>query len=822
MTTYNIAVGRSRTDTSWTNCAKTWADIKVYLAHPKRTYETMAEYRASAPIIRNKIKDVGGFVGGTLSDGHRKADTIVSRSLLTLDIDNGKETTLGEIEDFMAGTAWCLYSTHSHTQAKPRYRLVVPLSREVTPDEYVPVARRLAAELGIEIFDPSTYEPCRLMYWPSVSQDGVFVYRDGDGDPYDADKALGTYRNWRDASEWPKASSEATLRAPNGAKLQDPTDKQGIIGAFCREYDIHKAIATFLSDVYVPTARTDRYTYTKGSTAQGLVVYDDGKFAYSNHGTDPAYGKGCNAFDLVRIHKFGALDTEASLDAPDAKLPSVKAMTEFAEADRAVRARKAQETYDQLQSDYANVSQIDSVARSKEQVRSKAKPEQSATWMTRLKTVKGRQEFTPTPENFGLICSNDPALAKTVRRDLFAHRDRVVADLPWRKASEDTYWRNSDDAGLIDYVSAHYGIVNKTALLDAQELAVSKRGYHPVKDWLSTLTWDGTPRLDTLLIDYLGAADNALTRAMTRKHLTAAVARILRPGTKYDYILALVGREALGKSTLIKVLAGEWFSDSLTTIEGKDGMEALMGKWLIEIGELTSYKKSTAEAYKAFLSKQEDTYRPAYARKTEVYPRQCVFFATTNERDFLKGYTGNRRFWVVECGMDISVQDVWDDLAKNRDQIWAEAKYRYEQGETLYLDPDMEVLARQRQEEHNEVYSDERKGVIRDFVYRKLPDDWYARTPERRRDYFRQRPDSIGPYAEGDKLTMQREYISAIEVLHECFGIPMDDKSRYKTRELNEMMRELSDCLEPMPWPKTIPGYGRQRCFKILDKEDIK
>ena len=331
-----------------------------------------------------------------------------------------------------------------------------------------------------------------------------------------------------------------------------------------------------------------------------------------------------------------------------------------------------------------------------------------------------------------------------------------------------------------------------------------------MREWLESLEWDGIERLDTMLCDYLGAEDNPLTRAMTRKHFTAAVARVMRPGCKYDYILTLIGPQGIGKSTLVKTMGGDWFDDSMTSIEGKEGMEQIRGKWLIEFGELTNYKKSTSEAYKAFISKQEDSYRPAYGRKVEVYPRQCVFFATTNEPAFLKGDTGNRRFWTVECDRADILKDVWDELPEEREQLWAEALHYYRQGEKLYLPHELEKAAQQRQDDHNEVAADERIGVIEAFIRREIPQNWEDMTAKQRRDYF-----TFGTAGEITALmeTMPRKTITAVEVLAECFGQTIDERTRYRTKEINQILRGFH-WLRPIGL-KYDRVYGRQRTFEI-------
>lgn len=789
---YQISVGRSRTETAWMNKTVTWATLAARLKNCKRTAESVSDYKAMSRPQKGKAKDTGGFVGGPIDGGRRKGDSIICRSLVTLDIDYGQTDTPDIVADVLYDTAWCLYSTHSHTPETPRFRLVIPLSRDVTPDEYIPIARRIAEQIDIDIFDSSTYEPSRLMYWPSCPRDGEYVYRCSGADtPLDADEILASYNDWRNVAEWPMDKRTMRLVHGTGAKQEDPLTKPGSIGAFCRVYGITEAIEFFLPDVYEKTAHDDRYTFIGGTTAAGLVIYED-KYAYSHHGTDPCCEKLCNAFDLVRIHKFGELDQDSDINTPVAKLPSFVAMERFVREDPKVSGQMAKEKLHELNEEFKDI------------------PDDETDWIEQMQMDERRKNFLASPFNFGLIIRNDPRLKGAARRDLFRARDIVVQDLPWRSKDIDPYWTNSDDNGLIDFMSEHYSLTGKTAILDAFDLAVSQDCYHPVRDYLKTLKWDGTPRLDTLLSDYLGAVDCELVRAMTRKHFVAAVARVMRPGVKYDYILTLIGPEGLGKTSLIRTLARDWFDNSISSIDGKDAMEQIRGKWLVEMGELTNYKNSTSEAYKNFISKQEDNYRPAYARKTETFPRQCVFFATTNEPNFLKGSTGNRRFWTVECGEDITTKDVWDDLPGEVDQIWAEAVVRFQEGEALYLSHELETKSRELQTAHNELAADDRAGMIEAFIRKELPTTWESMTMKQRQDWFR-----LSSETESSEPRMKRETICAVEVLVELFGQQLDEKTRYRTKDINQMLRELPE-LEYVGRARD-KVYGLQRRFKILE-----
>jgi len=798
MIKYNIAVGRSRLDLKWVNKSVSWEELTSRLARCTKTEETVAEYSSLSKERRGSIKDIGGFVGGSLvADGPRKSTTIASRTLLTLDIDYARADTLGVLQDMMAGTAWCLYSTHSHTPAAPRYRLIVPLDRAVTPDEYIPIARRVADNIGIDVFDDSTYQPERLMYWPSRPLDGEYVFEQGEGDELSADDTLSTYVDWSNVAEWPISSRVQRLTRPGGKKLADPGTKPGIIGAFCRVYGIEEAIETYLPDVYEKTDIPGRWTYLKGSTTGGAVVYED-RWLYSHHGTDPCCEKEVNAFDLVRIHKFSELDSECLPDTPVNRLKSFEAMTELANTDRRVSRESSVEAF----KDMTGMTDEEYEGRSDE-----------LGWVGSLRMDERRKYYLPCSYNYDLLLRNDPLLKDTVKYNIFLDKNEIQRDLPWAELAEDhLYWTDADDNGLISYVSEKYPRMQmaKTTLLDSHDLAMWQAQYHPIREYLKSLSWDGIERVESLLIDYLGAVDDpdGLTRAMTRKHMVAAVARVFKPGVKYDYVLTLTGPEGIGKSTLLKKLGRKWFNDSFSSadIGDKQAMEQIRGTWINELAELSAYKRNVVDSFKAFISKTEDEYRPAYGRKKVTIKRQCVFWATTNETTFLKGDTGNRRFWVVRADEDLHNLTPFDLTDEDIDQIWAEAVELYRKGEPLWLGAEMEALARKRQQEYNEDVMDTRPGVIDAFIRRLLPETWKDKTKEQRADWFK-------TYADGSG-TARRKYICAVEIANECFHREL---SRYEAKEINRILDGIEGLVYVGSTRVSDCCYGGQKRYKITD-----
>lgn len=774
-----IAVGNSRMDKNWKNRDISWEDLCQRVSSTIRTTETVEEYRKLKKGAQDNIKDVGGFVGGQLREGRRKNGMVLCRSMLTLDMDYGEPGIWDEI-DLLHDFKCCVYSTHKHTPEHPRLRMIIPLARDITEEEYPAVARMVAKEIGIDLFDDTTYEACRLMYWPSTSANGEFFYKTKDGPLLDPDVYLAKYADWHDASTWPVSSRQSEAVRRSITQQADPLEKPGIVGAFCRAYTIEEAIEAFLTDVYEPSAMNGRYDYIPADSSAGVVVYD-GKFAYSHHATDPVCGKLLNAFDLVRLHKFRELDENVGLDTPPGKLPSFKAMGDFALADDKVKAVFVEERIAQASAEFSDED-----------------------WQNGLELDKSGH-VKNTLHNLTLILENDPNLKGVVFNQLLDGME-IKGEVPWKHPSK--FWRDADDAQLISYVDTHYGTFSARNYDIAVTKVADDRAYHPIREFIESLPeWDKIPRVDTLLVDYLGAADTAYVRAVTRKTLCAAISRVLRPGCKFDSMLVLNGPQGVGKSTLIAKLAGEWFSDSLNLGDTKDktAAEKLQGYWILEIGELAGLKKAEVETLRSFLSRQNDIYRAAFGKRTTPHLRQCVFFGTTNaESGYLRDTTGNRRFWPVRTPGNGKKQS-WNLTHEEILQIWAEALVYVRQGEKLYLSAEMDALAKDEQREAME--SDEREGLVREYLDTLLPERWAEMDLFERRDFLS--GSDFGGLQE--KGTVRRTSVSNMEIWCECFG-----KERANLRRTDS--NELTGILARLGWKREeskvrIPLYGPQYVF---------
>lgn len=800
--TIHISTADKRFSKEWAKKEVKWADLVARCRKPVRTHESVAQYFAMPKAQQSDIKDVGGFVGGTLKGKRRTKENIASRDLLTLDLDSAQAGFWQVFTEMYFNTEAFIYSTHSHTSASPRLRLVIPFSKTISPDAYEPIARSVAHDLGIEQFDDTTYDPARLMYWPSAPSDGEYVFEYQAGKPLDPDRVLSSYDDWHDFGEWPISSRESKRTISEIRKMEDPLLKDGVVGDFCRTFSIADAIERFLPEIYEKGTAKNRFTYKPGTTANGLVIYE-GKYAHAFQSTDPLCGPhSYNAFDLVRLHLFGKYDENCSEDRLVQDRPSYKRMLSFVYEDEVFRAAMLSKQLDEAEDDFA-----DSTA--------DGPKEDPNAWRKELEMRKGA--IAPTQRNFILLLDNLPEFKGCIYFDEFEHRVKVHGKLPWDVHTAMERPMSSEDYSLINtYFVNRYGFgLSRTNLLDSVVTVAKKHGRHPVREYLDTLVWDGVPRLDTLFIDFLAATDAPLIRTMTRKHLVAAVKRIYEPGCHYDQVIIFSGDQGTGKSTLIKMLGEPWAKPMSSRFDGRESIEQLAGAWLLESEELRGWRGAELESIKAFFSRPEDRMRPAYGMATNNYPRQCVFFATTNDRIFLYDITGNRRFWPIPVRRGFSRLSPWEDFTKYyKDQVWAEAKMRYQQNETTYLDAEDEEVLTRFQAKFTDTYFTELSSAIQSYLDIPLPPNFYSWPRIRRDSYFR--------LDAGDDFTatILRDKICYAEIRSELFIGGKFQHRVVSTAELAHAMEGIPGwqrCDKPIYFGA---AYGKQRGFIRKQEED--
>lgn len=782
-----IAVGNSRMDKKWKNKEMSWEDFSKKCSTTIRTTETVAEYRKMSKPAQDSAKDVGGFVGGALKQGKRKNGFVEGRSLLTLDLDHATPGIWDQI--VMLFDFKCLmYSTHKHTPDAPRVRLIIPLTREVSAEEYAPVSRMVAKDIGMEMVDDTCHEAARLMYWPSTSSDGDFLFEYQDGPMLNPDTILARYTDWHDTSQWPMSSRQSEIVKRSIAKQADPLEKEGVVGAFCRTYSMQEALSTFLSNIYKPSVMEGRFDYLPADSSAGVVLYDN-KFCYSHHATDPACGVLCNAFDIVRLHRFGHLDDKAKVDTAPTKLPSYKAMIDLAVDDEKVKLQLAKERELAAQDDFS---------------------EDDPNWQARLEIGKDG-EIKDTLTNFVEILRHDPRLKALCYNEHACGIDiRSSELLPWEPLKRG--WSDADLAALSAYLDRVYHIFSPSKLKSALLTATSERAFHPIKDYLEGLpAWDGKKRLETLLIDFLGAEDSTYTKAVMRKALVAAVARVYEPGIKFDSILVLAGPQGVGKSMIFGKLGGAWFSDSLNIADMRDktGAEKLQGFWLLEIPEMNGIKKVDVETVKSFASRQDDKFRVAYGTVVESHPRQCIICGTSNTPQFLRDVTGNRRFWPVWVTGETD-KHPWDMEKAYIDQVWAEAVTLYNAGEELILSGEEAEQAQAKQKDALE--NDDREGLVKEYLDKLLPENWAKLSLSERRMYLNGDEFAMN----GNPGTVLRDKVCNVELWAECFGKDPATIRKQDSYELSAIMTKMEG------WQRyegnksgklSFPGYGPQVAY---------
>ena len=777
-----VSLCNRRTNSRYKNQERAWTWLRDRNREPVRTPETAEEYPKLSKAERDALKDQGGFVGGWLREGVRKNGNVICRSVGALDADHipADVNFPALVRDKLCGIEWFLYSTHKHVPEAPRFRLVILFDREVTEEEYPALMRQVAKDLGMDFFDDSTYQANRMMYWASCPSNGVFVFDESSGAPLPADRYLARYDDWKDTAQWPTSSRESEVVRSSLEHQQDPLNKEGLVGVFCRTYfPVQTALETFLPEVYAPTGVDGRWDYIPADSTAGVVIYDD-RFVYSHHTTDPACGKLLNAFDIVRIHKFGDDDSKASF----------RKMTDFALEQDAVKLRLDAERREEAARDFSGYDAAD------------------RSWTAQLKYGKSR-ELESSVENLMLILTNDPDFAGFAFNEM-AGRIQVTGEMPWERPEGNPWWRDADDAQLLVLLDKRYVSFSKRNLDACFVKVADDRKFHPVRDYLDGLpAWDGVPRLETLLPRCLEAEDTPYVRAVTRKVFAAAVARIYRPGTKFDSVLVLDGAQGIGKSTLFRMLTGpEYYSEtlSLTDMNDKAGAEKLQGYWIAEIGELAGMKKADIEKVKAFLSTSDDMYRPSYGKVVESHPRQTVIIATVNgERGYLRDVTGNRRFWVVKCLQKEPVRK-FSFTEEERGQIWAEAKHYWQQGEKLYLEGDL--IRESEEAQRTAMEADERQGLVEQYLETLLPESWRDMELYERRNYLTDRKDPTQP-----KGTVRREKVSNAEIWAECFGRNPSDMKPADSYSIAALMLQIPG------WRRAekavyLPKYGRQRVYE--------
>lgn len=740
---YPVALAPRRHSKYWDASEVTFSDLVSWAKNP------------------SDEKECGNYLLGELRGRRRMKNTVISRSAIQLDADQADEQMFEDVAGFPYRSI--VHTTFNSAPDDLRLRIVLPLDRSVTPGEYRFIAKKLMEVLGVEKFDPGSIQPERYMFKPSASNPEWYRHEVNNGYEVNADVELEGYSDSVDIVETP---------APPKNK-RDPLDMPGVIGAFNRVYSIPEAIEEF--GIPYEHAGDKRWQLVGAHGEAGVYEVTD-SLTYSHHVNDPAYGVTCSAFDLVRIYHWGILDADTPPETPVNRLPSNDAaLRELAEDPKVVK-EMALLDFDGLEEDLTDDS-----------------------WLMDLRRSPKTGRVTDEVHNWDLISANDPVLS-SLWWDEIALSIKTTSDLPWRDASARPQFNGTDRAALAMHIERKYGVRPTRALVDdLVDMRAQQNRKNPLEEYLSSLEWDGTPRLEESLP---GVAPTEYTRLVARKCLVAAVARVFAPGCKWDHTLILYGEEGLGKTHWVSRMS-KGYTAPLGDIRSKDTLLSMQRSWIVTSDEGAVMKQADNDSLKEFLTRTEDVFRMPYEREVNAYPRHSVIWATTNDKDILRRQQGNRRYLIVHSAEQVDFNQLSDRYV---DQVWAEAVHYYNQGEALFLDTEQSEAAGVEREEFTE--EEPLSGLIQEWVNSPVPEGWDEMSPEARVRWYADQSDGFA--APG---TERIDRICSMQVWVECLGRRRGDHDRRDITEITRTLRNLPGW-SAATGRHRMPHYGPQLVFE--------
>lgn len=759
--TFAIAYGKNRTALHWKQSAVTWGEIRAWMNDPVDHKDTTGYVLGTLrPTTRVHSKNHDPCTGI-----HRVKDGVESRSVLALDIDSPSPDFLDRM-DLTFPYAAIMHTTYSSAPDAPRYRLLIPTDRAMAPDEYIVAAKQVMSTLGESQFDSGSDQPERFMYKPAAQERSWFHFWEYDGEVAQVSHLL---------RDFDPDLSTKTFPPPTKTK-RNPFEIEGVIGAFNRAYeDWDLLISTY--ELPYEKVSEDRYHLVGSASEAGMGPMAGATgFMYSHHTSDPAYGRTCSAFDLVRLHRFGELDEGEPRQTPVNKLPSQTAMLDLASIDPRVTAEMVGVDFDAVMSD-----EID-----------------DSSWKLKLRRAPRSGKFVDCIQNWDLVVDNDPLFQKLYFNEMSLSPE-LSESPPWRQVTKHSHVvSNVDRWEFVHYIEREYGIAASRARIDALiDTKAGRQTMNPVREYLEGLTWDGTPRVEECLP---GVEPTDWTRRVARMVLAAAVARIYDPGCKWDHTLVLFGLEGLGKSWWIDRLA-RGYTASLGRLDNKDTLLTLQRSWIVVADEGHSLRKDDQDIQKEFLTRTADVFRMPYDRETVVHPRHCVIWSTTNDETFLRRQEGNRRFLIVQCANSVDFDSMTDYYV---DQLWAEAVHLYQAGEPLFFRGEEKEKASAERERF--VEEDSLVGVIQEYLDQKVPVDWWDKSPDLRQQWRSDHAQGFEP----DGI-MEIDRVCSRQIWVEAMGQRMPPR-RTDLLDITNALRQIPGW-EAVPDLARIPGYGPQRTF---------
>lgn len=400
--------------------------------------------------------------------------------------------------------------------------------------------------------------------------------------------------------------------------------------------------------------------------------------------------------------------------------------------------------------------------------------------------IKSVKQFV---HNFEIVMDKDDRFAGKIRFNEFAQQLYLCGNVPWEKEDNCRAWSSHDDSALFSLIQADYGLKSRQDFADALKNVSMRNKFHPVRELLDSLTWDGKEHIRSLLPEYLGAEDSDYTYQVMRLWMLGAVSRVYKPGSKFDYTIILQGSQGIGKSTFLKLMAldDSWFNDSLDSLDSDKAVQSLTGSWIIELAELKSLARTAGgvESVKRFLTATQDKYRIPYERRADTFYRQCVFAGTTNKDDFLQDETGNRRFLIVQTGVkkpskSLFVPEIMDTIKL----AWAEAVHIWKNEKPQLILPEAYMQEAKELQEAN-MADDGKRGIIQEYL-------------------------------EG------KTQVCAREIWEKALGENVSPR-KYQITEINDIIAKVPGW-KKLKSPRNFEGYGKQRGFQktVLQTENEK
>lgn len=748
----SAATAPSIASKTWTNTNIAIGDIVDWMQNPKSTKET------------------GAYLLGKISGSRRRKGSIQSRSAIALDADYPTESFFDDLRSALGDAVCLVHDTYSSHDDARRYRVIIPLAEDISPDVYVVEATRLVESIGESHFDASTTQAERGMFLPATRWDGY--------------------------SYWAFGSALHTVDVAASAPMVDisldtdfdPTALAGPAGQFNAVYtDLAELVGTF--DLPYEQDADGRWSYKPAKSRGGLVEIRP-RVWFSHHSSDPAHGHRLTAFDLVRAHKFSELDTDEDLRRDFSSRASYRAMEELALTDSRVVERMFPGTTTSAEPD-------DSESYSQHEL---------AAHLAKKYWVKRQNGIPSSVPVLDLVFQHDPVLA-SLEHNLLLGQTVATMRPPWRaeEASGQYLIQDADVAAMSSYLYRSYYVIASQTTLEARLAEISlTRGYSPMRRYLEGLPeWDGEQRLRSCAP---GVAPSDYSEMVMRKALCAAISRVYEPGCKWDHLVVLQGTEGLGKSVFLERLF-QGMTSSLTRTDSVDALREAHRSWAVIADEGDILTAAGFNSLKEFVTKTHDMYREAYARRAVDAPRSFTIWATTNDEFFLRNRQGNRRFLVLRCENKADFDLLLDDDYIN--QLWAEAMAYYRMGEPLYLTDDEAKLSADVRDEFTR--TDVIEGVVASFADSLVAADWDDMSIEERRQWIVQRDAGL---VTG---TATRDEICAAQVWVEGLGKPIADARDSDYSRIETALKALEG-FSMSDRKIYLPGYGRQRVF-IRDSE---